>query len=87
MKYEVRCCCDPNKLLGHFEDDGKLQPGVPMYVAYKNEDSSVGFSSEKIELKVLNRRVCGIPLGYWAIPSMERPIEWWEKLPGFTKAE
>jgi hypothetical protein len=88
MRYEVRCCCNPDKLLGWL--DGPDNVRAFMVGGYAVAVRNLGCfdlvdveGSESADGSVLVERV---PIVKRAIPSDERPLEFWRALPGFEEA-
>lgn len=90
MKLEVRCCCDPNKLLGYLDHPNLQAVGDRWQVVIKHPVESpidVEFPVfERIELMVMDCRVTGRAGWKPAIRNPDVPIETLKLVPGFEPA-
>lgn len=89
-RYEVRCCCEPLKLLGWLTTD--LKPGVlSQYLSIPTSEQLRPMSDEsatphQAKVEVCFRKFCpSLYHRYWAIDAHEQPIELWRLLPNFEE--
>ena len=94
MKYEVRCCCDPTKILGSLEmperPTGKFRIAIRQSGSFQRDDLTV----ETVELEVAEVAFAIVDDPYsearierWkAIKDNHAPIEALRKIPGFVEA-
>lgn len=95
MKYEVRCCCEAEKLLGWLELDGALQPGqrdlrFPPRLACTStftQQETVEIVEERPAIHLEAAKFYSNPLTepYIALKSHGATLEQLRKLPGFTE--
>lgn len=74
-KMEVRCCCDPFKLLGWLE----IPPGHREYIFPVAQDRTV----EAVILEVARIELGGRQ--YWALKNRDYPMETLRKMHGFQE--
>lgn len=84
MKFEVRCCCMPQKLLGYLTlpDSDRLKHGLSQNVAIPGGET---FTVRFLKFLQPRRSFDEEPVRYLAIPSDDRPIEFWRTVPGFSE--
>lgn len=99
--YEVRCCCSPRKLFGHLNVSRwmaeRLEIGRPVTVAMPKGSQLLLLSESTacahpgverfiLDLKYLHEFVGDRDQSRRAIPSQEKPLEFWRRVPGFEEA-
>ncbi len=94
-RLEVRCCCQPRRLLGWLEIDGAAWDGrVVRLVVAVAAPWTVRRPPETPTLQ-LQHRVVSLPVAWFSEPgqprrlalkSEETPIETLRRIPGFTEA-
>ncbi len=80
--FEVRCCCNPKKLLGTLmlSDNVRVAHGLTHRLAVPGgNEVTIRFQ------KYTDGRLIGSARSRLAIPSDERPIEFWRNVPGFVE--
>ena len=84
MRYEVRCCCSPQKLLGWAEaPEGAPTVTFLLAVSY-NSSLDAGCATETITLPIDRIQVPGRP-AYPAIKAERTSIETLRRIPGFIE--
>lgn len=94
--YPVRCCCQPQKILGWLELPEGLPSGYEITMATVPPLRLADFpcasavdpaAMPAINFEKIRLRSYGRP-GQWeiAVYSDDRPIEFWRKVPGFIEA-
>ena len=78
--YEVRFCCDPERLLGHLTGVPKAVGIPPEWLIAQHDEEGV------IRLRL--RPLCLGPgtAVAWALPSEDHPLSWWKAVRGFVEA-
>ena len=96
MKYPVRCCCEPQKILGYIDlprdryGDGertrvKTMPMLSVTAFPKSGEKPVAMRSTD-EIIILRRyRDYAVGIDEMAVYSDDRPIEFWRKIVGFME--
>jgi hypothetical protein len=99
MKHNVRCCCQPTKILGTLELPARVGPGhlqvlkhvvrapagpLPFTVTFPAPAKDATVMYASIELKTFQRVDGGSEL---AVYSDERPIDYWRTFHGFVEGD
>lgn len=94
MKYEVRCCCMPTKLLGHVETDMRMERGrkivfalAPLSVTAPPETlttEAATINIPRFNFDSFESYLDGYE-SHLAIKSNDYPIETWRRVAGFTE--
>lgn len=92
MRMNVRCCCQPQKVLGTLEvprlnaDHFVVQERLSCSALFSLNTDSISKAVPTHEIKV--RVFHDYSSGYHerAIYSDDRPLEFWRKIPGFIEA-
>jgi len=95
---EVRCCCQPRKLLGWLPVPIGVQPGPGVEVMFTVEQPRVELEGLRFDERVRVRHIPGrrvtLPMAEWregseprrlAFKSEETPVEDLRRIPGFSE--
>lgn len=90
---EVRCCCNPNKLIGHLPVSDPEQPTVTFNVRPSAPLPvwSTGGPSPESDVETLTLQIANLATHGWgdrwrAIKANEVPVEKLRLIPGFIEA-
>jgi hypothetical protein len=75
--YPVRCCCTPKKIFGFIR-----LPDLPMG---ESVNISSGDDILTFKLQKFGGYEYGVQSNEYAVPSEDRPIEFWRSLPNFLE--
>lgn len=90
MIYEVRCCCKPEKLLGHVDTEVLVGHGVRLVFLLAPLSATDIGRPETLHTEVAQINIPtfgGDYHGYLAIKSNDYPIETWRRVAGFKEAK
>ena len=95
MKLNVRCCCQPTKILGTFEVPNGAGRGFMLYtMEFPHEPISMMVTPSEIAptIPAYNRAEHWIQIktfgyGESAVYSDDRPIEFWRRFPQFKEGD
>ena len=89
-RFEVRCCCEPLKLLGwlttELEPSDEVRHLLLPTVKYSANAEVDAIELPLCEVRIHFRKFSASPFtDYWAIDAHEQPIELWRMLPNFKE--
>jgi hypothetical protein len=98
MRYNVRCCCEPNKILGTLELDGMMAArarslgGLRIFAlnslsfsALADPDTVPFIETVDVHIRPFVTYGRGISMSEDAVYSDDRPVDAWARVPGFIE--